>query len=76
MEERAIEENIRLAEVISEANHSYQKIKMEYDRNKLEMEENMAKEKARAKVLNTICDVSLRKYKKEDQLLTEEDNRT
>ena len=76
MEERAIEENIRLAEVISEANYSYQKIKMEYDRNKLEMEENMAKEKARAKVLNTICDVSLRKYKKEDQLLTEEDNRT
>ena len=76
MEVRAIEENIRLAEVISEANYSYQKIKMEYDRNKLEMEENMAKEKARAKVLNTICDVSLRKYKKEDQLLTEEDNRT
>ena len=76
MEERAIDENIRLAEVISEANYSYQKIKMEYDRNKLEMEENMAKEKARAKVLNTICDVSLRKYKKEDQLLTEEDNRT
>ena len=76
MEERAIEDNIRLAAVISEANYSYQKIKMEYDRNKLEMEENMAKEKARAKVLNTICDVSLRKYKKEDQLLTEEDNRT
>ena len=76
MEERAIEENIRLAEVISEANYSYQKIKMEYDRNKLEMEENMAKEKARAKVFKTICDVSLRKYKKEDQLLTEEDNRT
>ena len=76
MEERAIENNIRLAEVISEANYSYQKMKMEYDRNKLEMEENMAKEKARAKVLKTICDVSLRKYKKEDELLTEEDNRT
>ena len=76
MEVRAIEENIRLAEVISEANYSYQKIKMEYDRNKLEMEENMAKEKARAKVLKTICDVSLRKCKKEDQLLTEEGNRT
>ena len=32
MEERAIEENIRLAEVIPEANYAEQKIKMEYDR--------------------------------------------
>ena len=32
MEERAIEENIRLAEVIPEANYAKQKIKMEYDR--------------------------------------------
>ena len=32
MEERAIEENIRLAEVIPEANYPEQKIKMEYDR--------------------------------------------
>ena len=35
----------------------------------------MAKAKARANVLNTFGDVSLQKYKKDDQLLTEEDNR-
>ena len=75
MEERAIEEKIRLAEVIAEANYADQKIKMEYDRKKLEIEEKVAKAKARAKVLNTFGDVSLQKYKKEDQLLTEEDNR-
>ena len=75
MEERLIEENIRLAEVIAEANYADQKIKMEYDRKKLEIEEKVAKAKARAKVLNTFGDVSLQKYKKEDQLLTEEDNR-
>ena len=50
MEERAIEENIRHAEVISEANYSDQKIKMEYDRKKLEIEEKVAKGKARAEV--------------------------
>ena len=75
MEERAIEENIKLAEVIAEANYADQKIKMEYDRKKLEIEERVAKAKARAKVLSTFGDVSLQKYKKEDQLLTEEDNR-
>ena len=32
MEEGAIKENIRLAEVIPEANYAEQKIKMEYDR--------------------------------------------
>ena len=37
MEERAIEENIRIAEVITEASYADQKIKMEYDRNKLEI---------------------------------------
>ena len=75
MEERAIEENIRLAEVIVEANYADHKIKMEYDRKKLEIEEKVAKAKARAKALNTFGDVSLQKYKKEDQLLTEDDNR-
>ena len=75
MEERAINENIRFAEVIAEANYADQKIKMEYDRKKLEIEEKVAKAKARAKVLNTFGDVSLQKYKKEDQLLTEDDNR-
>ena len=38
MVERATEENIRLAEVIAEANYSDQKIKMEYDRKKLEID--------------------------------------
>ena len=75
MKERAIGENIRLVEVIAEANFADQKIKMEYDRKKLEIEERVAKAKARAKVLSTFGDVSLQKYKKEDQLLTEEDNR-
>ena len=75
MEERAIEENIRLAEVIAEANYAEQKIKMENDRKKLEIEEKVAKAKARAKALNTFGDVSLQKYKKEDQLLTEEDKK-
>ena len=37
MEERAIEENIRIAEVITEASYADQKIKMEYDRKKLEI---------------------------------------
>ena len=49
--------------------------RMAYDRRKLEIEEKVAKAKARAKVLNTFDDVSLQNYKKEDQLLTEEDNR-
>ena len=75
MEEKAIEENIRLAEVIAKAKYTDQKMKMEYDRKKLEMEERVAKVKARKKVLSTFGDVSLQKYKKEDQLLTGEDNR-
>ena len=75
MEERAIEENIRLAEVIVQTNYADQKIKMEYDRKKLEIEEKVAKAKARAKVLNNFGDQFLQKHKKEDQLLTEEDTR-
>ena len=75
MEEIAIEENIRLAEVIVEANYADHKIKMEYDRKKLEIEKKVAKAKARAKVLNNFGDQSLQKHKKEDQLLTEEDNK-
>ena len=74
-EKRGIEENIRVAEVIAEANYAEHKIKMEYDRKKLEIDKKVAKAKARAKVLNTFGDVSLQKYKKDDQLLTEEDNR-
>ena len=65
MEERAIE-NISLPDP---------KINMEYDRKKLEIEEMVAKAKARAKVSSTFDDASLQKCKKEDQLLTKEDNR-
>ena len=75
MEERLIEENIRLAEVIAEANYADQKIKMEYDGKKIEIEEKVAKAKARAKLLNTFGNASLQKCKKEDQLLIKEDNR-
>ena len=49
-------------------------MKMKYDRKKLEMEESVAKAKARAKVLSILGDVSLQEYKKEDQMLTGEDN--
>ena len=58
MEERAIDDNIRLAEVIAEAKYADQKMKMEYDRKKFEMEERVEKAKARAKVLSTFGDVS------------------
>ena len=75
MEERAIEEIIRIAEVIAEATYADQKIKIKYDRKKLEIEERVAKAKARAKLLSIFGDVSLLKYKKEDQLLTEDDTR-
>ena len=50
-------------------------MKMEYDRKKLEMEERVTKAKTRAKVMSTFGDVSLQKYKKEDQFLTGKDNR-
>ena len=52
--------------MIAETSYADQKIKMEYDRKKLEIEERVAKTKARAKVLNTFGDVTLQKYKKED----------
>ena len=58
MEERAIDDNIRLAEVIAEAKYADQKMKMEYDRKKFEMEERVEKAKVRAKVLTTFGDVS------------------
>lgn len=73
MEERAIEENIRLAEVITKSIYADQKLKMEYNR-KLEMEEKVAKRKSRAKILGTLGDIPLQKYQKEGPLLTEEDN--
>ena len=68
IEERAIEENLRLAEVIAESDFADQRIKIKYYRKKLEMEERVAK--TRAKVFSTLGDISLQKYRKEDKLLT------
>ena len=45
MEERATEENIRLAEVIVEANYADHKIKMEYDRKKLRWQKQKQEQK-------------------------------
>ena len=64
MEERVSEENIRLAEVIAESNYADQKMKMEYDKKRLKMEERVAKAKARANVLSTFSDISLQKYER------------
>ena len=47
MEERAIEENNRLAEMIAESNYADQKTEMEYDRKKLEIKERVTKAKAK-----------------------------
>ena len=54
IEERAIKKN-RLAGVIAEANYADQKMKMEYDKKKLQIEERAAK----AKVLNIFGDLYL-----------------
>ena len=42
-EERAVEENTRLAEVIAESNYVNYRMKMEYDKNKLKMEKSLTK---------------------------------
>ena len=73
MEERTTEQYIRLAE-IAESNYADQKMKIEYNRKKLEIEEKVAKAKTRAKVLSTLGNVSLQKYKKKGLLLTGADN--
>ena len=57
IEERAIKKN-RLAGVIAEANYADQKMKMEYDKKKLQIEERAAK----AKVLNIFGDLYLSSF--------------
>ena len=74
MEERTTEQYIRIAEKIAESNYADQKMKIEYNRKKLEIEEKVAKAKTRAKVLSTLGNVSLQKYKKKGLLLTGADN--
>ena len=49
MEERAIEENIKLAQVIAETNYANQKTKMESVSKKLEVEEKGGKSKSKSK---------------------------
>ena len=45
MKERATKQNITVAEVIAESNYTDQKMKIKYDRKKLEMEDRVAKAK-------------------------------
>ena len=51
---KAIEEIIKVAELIVESNFTEQKLKMEYEGKRLEMEEKVAKAQARAKVLDLL----------------------
>ena len=53
-EEKVINEKIKVAELITEANYAEQKMKMEYEQKRLEMEEKVAIAKARAKVLDDL----------------------
>ena len=67
MKERAIMEQVKVAELMAQSTYAEQKFKMEYEKKRLEMKEEVAKAQARANVLNKI-----------DQMQTlelEEDNR-
>lgn len=50
IKDKAIEEKIKVAEFIAESNFAKQKSKMEYETKRLEIEEKIAKAKARANV--------------------------
>ena len=52
IKDKAIEEKINVAELIAESNFTEQKLKMEYEANRLVIEEKVAKVQARAKVLD------------------------
>ena len=54
IKDKAIEEKIKVAELIAESNFTEQKLKMEYEAKRLEMEEKVAKAQARAKVLDLL----------------------
>ena len=54
IEEKVIDEKIKVTELITEANYVEQKMKMEYEKKRLEMEEKVAIAKARAKVLDDL----------------------
>ena len=54
IKDKAIEEKIKIAELIAESNFTDQKLKMEYEAKRLEMEEKVAKAQARAKILDLL----------------------
>ena len=54
IKDKAIEEKIKIAELIAESNFTDQKLKMEYEAKRLEMEEKVAKAQARAKILGLL----------------------
>ena len=54
IQDKAIEEKIKVAELIAESNFTEQKLKIEYEAKRLEMEEKVAKSQARAKVLDLL----------------------
>ena len=62
IKDKAIEEKIKLAELMAESNFTEQKLKMEYEAKRLEMEEKVAKAHTRIKVL----DLLVRKTQKEE----------
>ena len=54
IQDKGIEENIKVAELIAESNFTEQKLKTEYESKRLGMEEKVAKAQARAKVLDLL----------------------
>ena len=54
IKDKAIEENIKVAELIAESNFAEQKLKAEYEAKRLGTEEKVVKAQARAKVLNLL----------------------
>ena len=54
IKDKAIEENIKIAELIAESNFTDQKMKMEHKAKRLQMEEKVAKAQARAKILDLL----------------------
>ena len=55
IKDKGIEEKTKIAELIGESNFTGQKLKMEYEAKRLEMEEKVAKAQARAKILDLLC---------------------
>ena len=54
IKDKAIEEKIKVSELIAESNFTEQKLKMEYEAKRLEMEEKIAKAQASTKVMGLL----------------------